>query len=84
MSQKTDELKAVMAEGRTVIDGAVTFITGVPELIGEAVRKALLDAGIDQAATEEAVTEAITEAKDQTEDLKTALVQGTGTPLPPA
>jgi 3-oxoacyl-[acyl-carrier-protein] synthase III len=82
MSQASDNLTATLAAERTVIDGAVAFIEGTPDLITEAVRKALVDAGVDNAVVEAAVVAADTEAKAQTEALKAALVKGTGTKLP--
>lgn len=85
MSQVKDAVDAlarsVEAEN-TVIDSAISVITGIPGVVQAAVQKALEDANVDAQAATDAATAANAAVTAETQKLKDALTANTPTPTP--
>lgn len=74
-------LQAAVAAEDTVIDSAIKVIQGMPQVVSDAVKAALLDAGIADAAAQSAADAAATDIQGKTAALQAALT--TNTPTPP-
>ena len=74
-------LTAAVAAEDTVIDSAVTLIQGIPKVVSDAVKAALLTAGTADAAAQTAADAAAADIQGKTTALQAALT--TNTPTPP-
>lgn len=70
-----EELRVEIEEDSTIIDGAVTFINGVPALIQAAVDEALAQGATP--AQLQAITDLKTKISDKADALKAAIEAGT-------
>ncbi len=81
ISQALADLTAEVHAQETVIDSAITYIAGVPNLIQQAVNEAINAGALPQNLT--AITNLISEMKTETTKLSDALVANTTPPLEP-
>jgi hypothetical protein len=77
-------LTAAVAAEDTVIDSAITLIGGIPQVVSDAVKAALLAAGTADAAAQTAADAAAADIQGKTTALQTALTANTPTPAPTA
>jgi hypothetical protein len=77
MSEATDRLTAVVEEQTTVIESAIELINGIPALVGEAVREALVAEDAEDEAVDAAVEAATERAAASTAALRAALTENT-------
>lgn len=80
MTVHTEALTAEVAELKTIGQSAIAALNGIPQIVADAVTKALADAGANEAETQAAVDTATADATTVVEGLKAALVTNT----PPA
>ena len=81
MSVDLTALTAAVAAEDTVIDSAITLIGGIPALVSQAVKDALVANGAADAAAQAAADAAAADIQAKTSALQTALT--TNTPTPP-
>jgi cell division septum initiation protein DivIVA len=77
MALNTDKLVAAVAALKTVDASAVAALDAIPQLITDAVTKALAAAGVDDTAAQAIVDQATADATQVTSDLQTAVTAGT-------
>lgn len=58
LQQALDALNAQVAQDKSLLDGVVTYIKGVPDLVANAVSQALANSGVDQANIAQQVNDA--------------------------
>lgn len=83
MSVQTDALVATVAQLKTVEASVVAALNGVPQMVADAVAKALADANVADAQAQAAVDQATADAQGVVNDLLAAVPQNTPTPSLP-
>jgi hypothetical protein len=82
MTVQTDALVAEVAQLTTVTGSVVAALNGIPQLVADAVAKALADNNVADAAAQVSVDKATADATVAVDQLKAAIPQSTPTPAP--
>lgn len=82
MTVQTDALVAEVAQLTSVTASVVAALNGIPQLVADAVAKALADNNVADAAAQASVDQATADATTAVDALKAAIPQNTATPQP--
>lgn len=79
MTVHTDALTAEVAQLTTVAQSAIAALNGIPQLVSDAVAKALADNNVADQAAQASIDQATVDATAAVDGLKSALTQNTPT-----